>query len=202
MTLALIATSRQAQVRQYDREGNKTLVKFRKTKESDLDRVMNILADGRASLAALGIDQWQGGYPHRGVIEADVARGESFVAVDDNAVVFATTMIGLAGEPIYDTIEGGLWLTSSMSHSPRYGVIHRVAVSASQKGQGAGTFLLASAERITSAQGYESVRVDTHPGNLPMQRLLEKQGYTRCGIVHIVHAEKGTPERIAYEKVL
>ena len=65
---------------------------------------MSILADGRASLAALGIDQWQGGYPHRAVIEDDTARGDSYVVEADDRIV-ATAMIGFSGERDYDRIE-------------------------------------------------------------------------------------------------
>ena len=69
---------------------------------------MSILADGRASLAALGIDQWQGGYPHRAVIEDDTARGDSYVVEADDRIV-ATAMIGFSGERDYDRIEEGSW---------------------------------------------------------------------------------------------
>ena len=85
---------------------------------------MSILADGRASLAALGIDQWQGGYPHRAVIEDDTARGDSYVVEADDRIV-ATAMIGFSGERDYDRIEEGSWLTSCTSERPCYGVVHR-----------------------------------------------------------------------------
>ena len=78
---------------------------------------MSILADGRASLAALGIDQWQGGYPHRAVIEDDTARGDSYVVEADDRIV-ATAMIGFSGERDYDRIEEGSWLTSCTSERP------------------------------------------------------------------------------------
>lgn len=84
---------------------------------------MSILADGRASLAALGIDQWQGGYPHRAVIEDDTARGDSYVVEADDRIV-ATAMIGFSGERDYDRIEEGSWLTSCTSERPCYGVVH------------------------------------------------------------------------------
>ncbi|WP_270299569.1 hypothetical protein, partial [Eggerthella sinensis] len=98
-------------------------MQFRRTRERDIDRIMAILADGRASLAALGIDQWQGGYPHRAVIEADVARGDSYVVEDEGGVI-ATAMIGFAGERDYDRIEEGAWLTACTSNDPCYGVVH------------------------------------------------------------------------------
>ena len=103
---------------------------------------MSILADGRASLAALGIDQWQGGYPHRAVIEDDTARGDSYVVEADDRIV-ATAMIGFSGERDYDRIEEGSWLTSCTSERPCYGVVHRVAVASDGKNRGAATFLLA-----------------------------------------------------------
>lgn len=162
---------------------------------------MTILADGRASLAALGIDQWQGGYPHRAVVEADVDRGDSYV-VEDGGRVVATAMIGFAGERDYDRIDEGSWLTSCTSEDPCYGVVHRVAVASDGKNRGAATFLLARAEELARANGSASVRIDTHPGNEPMRRLLSKAGYAQCGVIYIAHAEEGTPERIAYERLV
>lgn len=177
-------------------------MQFRKTCVSDIDRVMDILADGRRALAALGIDQWQGGYPHRDAIESDVTRGDSYVAADEMSMVRATVMVGFSGERDYDHIQKGAWLTASYSGDPCYGVVHRVAVDTSFTGCGVASFLLERAEQLTRECGCVSVRVDTHPGNLPMRRLLEKSGYSECGIIHIAHAEEGTPERIAYEKLV
>ena len=177
-------------------------MQFRSTRASDVDRIMDILADGRRALAELGIDQWQGGYPHREAIEADRARGESYVVVGDEGDVVATAMVGFSGERDYDLIDRGSWLTNTRSDDACYGVVHRVAVSASCKGRGAASFLLACAEELTRDRGCESVRIDTHPGNLHMRRLLEKSGYAECGVIYIAHAEAGTPERIAYEKLV
>lgn len=176
-------------------------MQFRRTCDCDVDRIMDILADGRASLAALGIDQWQGGYPHRDAIEADVARGDSYL-VEDGGNVVATAMIGFAGERDYDRIEEGAWLTSCTSADPSYCVVHRVAVDAGYKGKGAASHLLSCAEDLARERARVSVRIDTHPGNGPMRRLLEKNGYRECGIIYIAHAEENTPERIAYEKIV
>ena len=43
----------------------------------------------------------------------------------------------------------------------------------------------------------ESLRADTHEDNKIMQHLLEKNGFVRCGIIHV---EDGTP-RVAYQKL-
>ena len=120
----------------------------------------------------------------------------------DEGTVVATAMVGFSGEGDYDLIDRGSWLTATRSDDACYGVVHRVAVSASCKGRGAASLLLACAEELTRDRGCESVRIDTHPGNLPMRRLLEKSGYAECGVIYIAHAEAGTPERIAYEKLV
>lgn len=176
-------------------------MQFRKADENDIDRIMDILADGRRALAALGVDQWQEGYPYRETIEGDIAAGESYVIEDEGAVV-ATAMVGFAGERYYDVIEQGNWLTSSSSTHPCYAVVHRVAVSAACQGKGVASSLLGFAEQQACERGCESVRIDTHPDNEPMRRVLEKCGYARCGIIYIAHAETGSPNRIAYEKLV
>ncbi len=42
-----------------------------------------------------------------------------------------------------------------------------------------------------------NIRIDTHKNNIPMQNLLRKNGYTRCGIIYLENGD----ERIAYQKV-
>lgn len=175
-------------------------MKYRKACEQDIDRIMEILTDGKHSLGLLNIDQWQGDYPKREIVQSDVDQGASFV-VEDNDHIIGTAMTSYNGESIYDTIQGS-WLTSSTSQDPRYVVIHRVAVARDSLGRGVARFLLSEAEAAARKLGCESVRIDTHEGNTPMRSLLTKLGYSECGIVLIEHAEEATPERVAYEKIL
>lgn len=177
-------------------------MKLRPASERDIDRIMEIIEEGRASLAALGIDQWQGNYPNRSTIRDDISRGDSHVVCLDDGRIAATAVIGLDGEPLYDLITDGSWLTGSTSDNPTYAVVHRVAVSTTCKGLGVGRFLMTAIEQHAAAVGRLSVRIDTHAGNAPMRKLIERSGYTRCGIVRINHNEGTTRERIAYEKLL
>ena len=50
--------------------------------------------------------------------------------------------------------------------------------------------------------GFASLRIDTHPGNLPMQRALQKAGFTPCGTIRLVGGCEDGDERIAFEKIL
>lgn len=175
---------------------------LRKTDEHEIDRVMEILLDGKASLATLGIDQWQGShYPARNIIERDVEAGTSYVIQDREDHVAATCMISFSGEPDYDKIDGA-WLTECSSEAPSYAVVHRVAVAADSVGKGAARFMLGRATDIARQGGAESLRVDTHPGNLPMLSLIRSCGFTECGTIYIKHADGGIPDRIAFEKLV
>lgn len=175
---------------------------LRKADICEVERIMEILADGRGALTALGVNQWQRGYPHRNIIEQDIRSGESYVVEADDGSLIATAMIGFRGEKGYRSIQDGTWLTDSPDDSPCYAVVHRVAVETARKGNGAASLILNEAERIVSQNGYESIRIETHEDNTPMRSLLAKEGYTRCGTIYITHDGECNSARMAYEKLI
>ena len=71
-----------------------------------------------------------------------------------------------------------------------YGTIHRLASTGDRRG-------VASEVIAWCLEHCESLRADTHADNKIMQHLLEKNGFARCGIIHV---EDGTP-RVAYQKL-
>lgn len=174
---------------------------IRIAEESDIDRMMEVYAEGRAALGALGIDQWQEGYPQRWRVEGDVERRETHVACDDAGDIIGCAMVTCTGEEDYDTIQGA-WLTECTSADPMYAVVHRVATASGARGQGVASALFDEAERVARAAGRVSLRVDTHHGNIPMQRLLEKCGFVRCGDIIVSCTGDMSPERVAFEKLL
>lgn len=180
----------------------------RPTRPEELDAVLQILAEGREALGALGIDQWQDGYPEPAVVRNDIERHISYVVAESGeerpghaSDLLATAAIDFAGEPTYDVIDGA-WLTASSSTDPSYGVIHRIATAAQARRRGISRFLLNQAENLARARGALSLRIDTHPGNGPMQRMVTSCGYTLCGVIQIDLTREATKDRLAYEKLL
>ena len=55
---------------------------------------------------------------------------------------------------------------------------------------------------MAADEGFGSVRIDTHPGNIPMQRAIEKAGFVKCGMIKIFDGPEKDGPRIAYEKIL
>ena len=168
-------------------------------KEEDLDQSFRIALQAKAQLASLGVDQWQKSYPEPEVWREDVRMGRLYTVVDEERPdqVLGAAAFTIGADPSYASIQGA-WLTGG---DTAYGVLHRVCVSDPAKGQGIAGILFDGALAMVRAAGARSLRIDTHEGNLPMRRALEKSGFTPCGIIILKEgAEAGDP-RIAYEKL-
>ena len=162
---------------------------FRNATIIDEQKVMSVIEEGRAYLREQGLDQWQNGYPDVQTIRADIETGMSYIAEVDAQVV-ATTCLSFAGEPAYDAIDGK-WLTEG-----EFLVVHRLATRQTVRRKSVAKKLLHYAETVAQSKKINSIKIDTHPENIPMRRLLEAMGYVRCGIVQF------EGDRIAYEKIL
>ena len=158
---------------------------IRKTTFDDLDMVMKIYAEGREiMIKGNNFHQWPEGYPFRDIIEEDIAAGFSYVCVDSGEIL-AVFHLSPGPEISYEKIDGA-WLDDEP-----YGVVHRIARLKSDKAKGVGAFCLEWCYDLM-----RNIRIDTHVDNVPMRKLLGKQGYKYCGIVRI---ETGA-ERLAYQK--
>lgn len=166
---------------------------IRKTVFTDADAILALFAEARETIAALGIDQWQDGYPDRAVVEADIREGRSYIAAQDGEIAGTLTLIDV-GEPTYDQIEEGRWLTGDDNRT--YLAVHRMAVAVKARGTGVSRILMDFAVQTARMRGLVSVRIDTHEGNIVMRRMLEKNGFLPCGIIHLENGDR----RVAYEK--
>ena len=170
------------------------MLTIRKTISADIPSLMEIFDEARETIAKLGIDQWQNGYPSREIIENDVNDGISYAAELDGALLGTFVML-TDGEPTYDKIYEGKWLTGSSSD---YVAIHRVAIRLSARGSGLSGKIIEYAEDFAKSVNRRSLRIDTHEGNLVMRRMLEKNGFTHTGTIYLTSNEK----RVAYEKII
>ena len=160
-------------------------MEIRRATLQDLDRMLEIYDYARAFMRSTGNPtQWSRGYPSRELLLADIEEGVSFVA-EEEGVIHGTFMFYNGKDGIYDVIEDGAWLNDEP-----YAVIHRIAGDGQIKG------LLSMAVEYGS-QFSDNLRMDTHRDNRVMQHTLEKNGFVRCGIIHL---ENGDP-RIAYHRI-
>jgi len=165
-----------------DENGGVKIMEIRKLKENDLDKVMEIYKVSREFMAANGNpNQWGDNYLNRESIKSHI-NNDGYVVVSDGEVVGVFVLQDY--EPVYDSIDGS-WLNDEL-----YGVIHRLASGGTHKG--VGQFILDWCLNKTG-----NIRIDTHEDNVPMLKLLKKNGYTYCGKVSF--GEHG--ERMAFQKI-
>lgn len=167
--------------------------KIRKSRMEEAGAIMKIIEEAKEWLKNSGVDQWQNGYPAEETIQQDIRSGASYLLETERGEIGAAAAISNQKELSYEKIYQGAWL----SLEP-YLVIHRIAVKEQFKRCGYAAELLAFAERLAAERKIRDIKIDTHRDNQPMQRFLEKQGYTRCGLIYL---EDGS-ERLAYEKIL
>ena len=158
---------------------------IRRAAPADVPAILEIFRIAKAYMAAHGnAGQWGGDYPGLPELLPDIARGHSYVLTDGGVIVGTFSFI-IGDEPTYRVLLNGHW------HADRpYGTIHRLASAGRHPG-------VAAAVITWCLEHCESLRADTHADNKIMQHLLEENGFTKCGIIHV---EDGTP-RIAYQKM-
>lgn len=159
-----------------------------------MDALLSLFDEARATIAALGINQWQNGYPSREVVARDIERGESYVYTEDGEIVASFAMLRDI-EPTYEKIYDGVWLTGDTNH---YVAVHRFAIALSKRGRGIASRIFDFVEGYATDAGKPSIRIDTHEGNVVMRRMLQKNGFLHCGTIFL---ESGDA-RVAYEKRL
>ncbi len=167
---------------------------IRNTTIHDLDTLVSLFEEARGTIAKLGIDQWQDGYPSREIVREDILSGCSYAVTMDDKLA-GTFVLLFNGEPTYDMIYDGKWLTDGQES---YTAVHRVAVSVAKRGSGISTAIINYAAAQAKEHGHDSLRIDTHEGNAVMRRMLEKNGFVHCGTIYLQNGAK----RVAYEKLL
>lgn len=170
-------------------------MEFKVASMEDLERMCKITEQAKRQLRELGLDQWQKGYPSREVWLQDIQEGCTYLAIMDEEVqgifAFQTTP-----DPSYREIDGS-WKTDGP-----YASMHRVCVADGCKGKGVAGQMFEKGFSLAREKGFPAVRIDTHPGNLPMQRALAKAGFQACGQIHLLGGCEDGDLRIAFEKVL
>lgn len=149
----------------------------------ELPELLELYAKARAFMAAHGNPtQWGTSSPAVWVLEEDIRQKRLFICEREGRLcgVFA---FPIGADPTYEKVEEGGW----HSDAP-YGTIHRLAGKETERG---------IFEECLSwcRKQIGHIRIDTHENNVIMRHLIEKNGFVRCGIIHVAD---GSP-RIAYE---
>lgn len=162
-------------------------MEIRKTTTNDIGAVMDVFAAAKRYMRANGNASQRGDdYPTCGIAAYDIARGSSYVLTEHGEIAGTFALI-IGEDESYRVIEDGAWRLDKP-----YGTIHRLASNGKAHGVSKSCFDFCAAQ-------IDYLRTDTHADNRPMQQLLEKYGFQRCGIIR---GARGGGERIAYDCIV
>ena len=158
---------------------------IRQATYEDIPELMEIFRCARQIMRASGnMNQWNDSYPSEDIVREDISKGVCYVLCEQTSRILATMAFIPGPDPTYARIYDGQWLDDSPYH-----VIHRIAVR--EPGHKASDRLLEWAFTQT-----ESIRIDTHKDNVIMHHIMQKHGFTRCGVIYLL---SGHP-REAFQK--
>jgi len=154
---------------------------FTKAKLDNLDEIYNIIEIARKHIATFKIDQWQDGHPSIEQIKNDIINSNGYIVKENEEII---AYFALLDDDYYYNLYD-IWL----SNKP-YKAIHRMASKYQDKGLG--TLIFKELQKQ-----YDHIKIDTHVGNISMNKCLLKNGFVSHGDIVIADGM----HRIAYEYV-
>lgn len=157
---------------------------LRLTQNNDLQQIQALITAAQQLLANDHINQWQDGHPNVRQIQQDITQHASWSLCLQQQVVGTAALIN-GPDPNYQTLPNNHY----HSHEP-YAVIHRFTVNPQFSGQQLGRYLMSNLITQAYQQGYQNLRIDTHPDNLRMQHLIEQTGFQKRGDILLLDNHK------------
>ena len=156
---------------------------IKNTSVTDLDEILKIYEYAREKMRQTGNpNQWKDSSPLKEDIIFDINNLDHYIIIEDNKIVGIFTLLKNP-DPTYSYIEGK-WLNEE-----KYVTIHKIASAPN-----AHDILRKSVDYAFRFSN--NVRNDTHEDNKIMRHLLDKLGFSYCGIIYL---KNGEPRR-AYQK--
>lgn len=148
---------------------------IRKSRTDEIKEIMRIINNAIKDMESEAIYQWDNIYPTEGVIYKDIAEGNLYVYMSENAIC-GFAVFNDFQDSEYETVPWIYTIGKSL-------IIHRLCVDPKYKGKGIATKLINYAEKLGRDNKYESIRLDSFTENNRACKLYEKNGYEKRGIV-------------------
>ena len=157
---------------------------IRKAAMNDVPVIMRLIDEARVIMRSCGnVNQWIDGYPSEETIQNDINNGHCYLLEEEDGQIVASFAFIPGPEPTYKEIFEGRWLDDA----PYY-VVHRLASTASSHG--------VFNDVMDYCMGVAgNLRIDTHRDNVIMRHVIERYGFTYCGIIYLLSGD----ERLAYQ---
>jgi len=170
------------------------MMNIRIAETNDIEKILSVLESGRAFLQSQGLSQWQDGHGPSQYVEEDIANNWGYVLVSQEDIICGYAALVEGIDECYTNIKDGCW---DNSHE-KYISIHGVAIDADFRGKGIAELFMRGLIETAESIGYRDIRIDTHPMNEIMQKVILRAGFLYRGMV-----EFGIPDgkRRAYQLI-
>ena len=155
---------------------------------SDVPEIVRLFEAARGIMHQNGnYSQWNAAYPGETEALKDIQNGTNYVMEDPGIAgkLYGVFTLIRDPEPTYTIIREVHWLDTTP-----YGTIHRIASDGTHQGVFQELMTFCKSE-------WRHLRIDTHQDNAIMLHLIQKEGFTYCGIIKV---GDGT-DRLAFEWV-
>jgi len=155
------------------------MINIRKAETNDIEKILTVLESGRIFLQSQGLSQWQDGYGPSQFVEEDIATNRGYVLILQEDIICGYAALVEGIDECYTNIKDGCW---DNPHE-KYISIHGVAIDADFRGKGFADLFMRGLIEIAESIGYRDIRIDTHPLNEIMQKVILRAGFVYRGMV-------------------
>jgi GNAT superfamily N-acetyltransferase len=152
----------------------------------DLDQIDELAIAVINDMNQNHIPQWTKEYPRKPHFLKDITQKQLYIIKSKDKVLGVAVITKEDDEP-YKTIH-----TWKKKHSL---VIHRMLVDPSAQGKGVASMIMMYAKQKAMDEGYQSIKIDTHPENFKMRMFLIKHEFIEIDYLSVIN-------RIAYEWIV
>lgn len=170
--------------------------------KDDIVAIEELLDEGRRTVEDLDIKEGRKRYPSSRRLMHSIKNQTTYMIENADKKKIGVFAVSCAADKNYSKVVEGQWLLSSPQKDLNYAELHWVAVGASQRRRGVGMFILDTADRLARKAGKQSIRADIYEKNEPMRSLLQKHGYTECGVIRFRDYLGREKRRAIFEKIL
>ena len=171
-------------------------VNIRIAEANDAEKILPVIESGREFLRSQGLPQWQNGYgPSSQSLKEDIISNCGYVLVSQEGTICGYAALVEGTDDSYTNIKGGCW---DNSHE-KYISIHGVVIDADFRGKNLAKRFMRGLIETAEGMGYQDIRIDTHPLNEIMQKVILRAGFAYKGSVEF---DIPDGERKAYQLCL
>lgn len=152
---------------------------------NDLEVIASLAKVVRGDMVSKGLNQWVGDYPNIDNFRSDLDKGGLFVLVEADKIVGSCSILK----------ENDIAYKEVVWNGKNALVIHRILIDPTYQGKGFGKEMVNFAYKKVLNEGYDSLKIDTHPDNIKMQKMLKGLSFEFRGYLASIN-------RLAYEKLV